>query len=94
MLKVQAFNMFYTSGPSVGSFGWHYDNDYDVILLGVVGVKRFRVAGYKKKHSKVSIDIDIKPGTALYIPAGFYHNGIGLDPESLIVSMGFTLTSR
>ena len=93
-ISKQAFNMFYTSGTQIGSFGWHFDAKYDVLLFGLVGRKRFRVAGYKKKHSPVQVDIIIEPGTALVIPAGFYHNGIGLDPESLILSVGFTISSR
>lgn len=90
----QPMHMFYTTGAQVGSFGWHFDHEYDVLLLGLVGRKRFRVAGYKEKHSPLQVDIVIGPGTALYIPAGYYHNGIGLDPDSLILSISFTISSR
>ena len=33
-------------------------------------MKRFRVAGYRQKHSPVVIDEIMRPGTAVYSPGG------------------------
>ena len=69
-----------------GSFGWHGDWDFDVLIYLISGMKRFRVAGYRQKHSPVVIDEIMRPGTAVYIPRGYFHNGMGLG-ESTLVSM-------
>ena len=75
-----------SSVVGTGSFGWHGDWDFDVIIILTKGLKRFRVAGYRKKRTPVVIDEIMRPGTAVYIPRGYFHNGMGLG-ESTLVSM-------
>ena len=58
---------------SSASLGWHID-DIDVLLVMLRGTKRFRVAG-KALGSAVSVDHVMRPGDAIFIPAGCFHSG-------------------
>lgn len=58
---------------SSASIGWHCD-DVDVLLILLDGSKRFRVAGPTVGSTPV-IDHQMRPGDAIYIPAGVFHSG-------------------
>lgn len=74
-------DVYMTAPPSSSaSLGWHID-DVDVLLVMLRGRKRFRVAG-TALGSRVTIDHELKPGDAIYIPALTFHTGGSNDPET------------
>ena len=88
---------FATQGGSVGP---HVDN-YDVFICQGSGKRHWRV-GNNGTHAEVVaheallhvepfealIDVELNPGDILYIPPGFPHEGIALEP-SMSFSIGF-----
>ena len=63
------------------SLGWHVD-DVDVLLVMLCGEKRFRVAG-SRLGSPTTIDLTMRTGDAIYIPALNFHTGGGDDLSDL-----------
>lgn len=78
-------HIFHTVLPQTGSYGWHFDRS-DNLLYGLEGSKRFRVAG-RQPRSKVLLDVDIGRGDALFVPRKLYHNGVGYEGGSTLVSI-------
>ena len=92
---------FATKGGSVGP---HVDN-YDVFICQGSGKRHWRV-GNNGTHTEVVaheallhvapfealIDVELNPGDILYIPPGFPHEGIALEP-SMSFSIGFRANS-
>ncbi len=92
---------FATEGGSVGP---HVDN-YDVFICQGSGKRHWRV-GNKGQHTEVIaheallhvapfealIDVEMEAGDVLYIPPGFPHEGIALEP-SMSFSIGFRANS-
>lgn len=79
---------FYVAQPNSGSWGWHCDY-LDVLVYCVEGSKRFQVAG-TELGSPTVVDVVMSPGDAVYIPATYYHRGVGGDDnQSVIWSIGF-----
>ena len=85
-------HIFHTTGSQSGSYGWHFD-DTDVLIYCLHGKKRFRVAG-RDMESPVTLDVELEPGKAVYIPSKWYHNGIGLSPNSTVLSLSFLPETR
>jgi len=92
---------FATTGGSVGP---HIDN-YDVFICQGSGKRHWRV-GDRGQHNEVIaheallhvepfeaiIDIELEAGDILYIPPGFPHEGVALEP-SMSFSVGFRANS-
>jgi len=92
---------FATEGGGVGP---HIDN-YDVFICQGIGKRHWRV-GDRGQHVEVIsheallhiepfesiIDIELESGDILYIPPGFPHEGIALEP-SMSFSIGFRANS-
>jgi len=92
---------FATQGGGVGP---HVDN-YDVFICQGSGKRHWRV-GDKGQHTEVIaheallhvepfeaiIDVELETGDILYIPPGFPHEGIALEP-SMSFSVGFRANS-
>ena len=92
---------FATKGGGVGP---HVDN-YDVFICQGSGKRHWRV-GDNTHHNEVIaheallhveafeaiIDVELEPGDILYIPPGFPHEGIALEP-SMSFSVGFRANS-
>ena len=92
---------FATAGGGVGP---HIDN-YDVFICQGSGKRHWRV-GDRGQHAEVIpheallhvapfeaiIDVELAPGDILYIPPGFPHEGIALEP-SMSFSVGFRANS-
>jgi len=92
---------FATEGGSVGP---HIDN-YDVFICQGSGKRHWRV-GTRGEHAEVIaheallhvapfetlIDVEMEAGDILYIPPGFPHEGIALEP-SMSFSIGFRANS-
>jgi len=92
---------FATTGGGVGP---HVDN-YDVFICQGSGKRHWRV-GNNSQHNEVIaheallhvepfeaiIDVELEPGDILYIPPGFPHEGIALEP-SMSFSVGFRANS-
>lgn len=92
---------FATEGGSVGP---HIDN-YDVFICQGSGKRHWRV-GDRGQHAEVIpheallhvepfeaiIDVELEAGDILYIPPGFPHEGIALEP-SMSFSVGFRANS-
>ena len=85
-------HIFHTKGESRGSYGWHFD-DTDVLIYMLEGTKRFRVAGTEMESPTV-VDINMTPGDAVFIPAKFYHHGMGTGVNSTVLSLAFSPTTR
>ena len=87
-----------------GGVGPHIDN-YDVFICQGSGKRHWRV-GDKGQHSEVIpheallhvepfeaiIDVELESGDILYIPPGFPHEGVALEP-SMSFSVGFRANS-
>ena len=92
---------FATEGGGVGP---HIDN-YDVFICQGLGKRRWRV-GDRGEHVEVIaheallhveafealIDVELETGDILYIPPGFPHEGVALEP-SMSFSVGFRANS-
>lgn len=92
---------FATEGGGVGP---HIDN-YDVFICQGVGKRHWRV-GDRGQHTEVIaheallhvepfdaiIDVELETGDILYIPPGFPHEGVALEP-SMSFSVGFRANS-
>ncbi len=92
---------FATKGGGVGP---HIDN-YDVFICQGIGKRHWRV-GDRGQHTEVIsheallhvepfdaiIDVEMETGDILYIPPGFPHEGIALEP-SMSFSIGFRANS-
>jgi 50S ribosomal protein L16 3-hydroxylase len=92
---------FATAGGSVGP---HVDN-YDVFICQGSGKRHWRVGNNSKQNEVIAheallhveaftaiIDVELEPGDILYIPPGFPHEGIALEP-SMSFSVGFRANS-
>jgi len=92
---------FATKGGGVGP---HVDN-YDVFICQGSGKRHWRVGNNTKQTEVIAheallhveafeaiIDVDLEPGDILYIPPGFPHEGIALEP-SMSFSVGFRANS-
>ena len=93
-------NLYLTPPVSQG-LDIHYDT-HDVFVLQVAGVKHWRVwhsafdspLAHQKRTGKfqdpgdAAIDVELKPGDALYIPRGFLHAAQTLDRESAHMTIG------
>lgn len=92
---------FATEGGGVGP---HVDN-YDVFICQGSGKRHWRVGGNTKQTEVIAheallhveafeaiIDVELEPGDILYIPPGFPHEGIALEP-SMSFSVGFRANS-
>jgi 50S ribosomal protein L16 3-hydroxylase len=92
---------FATAGGGVGP---HVDN-YDVFICQGSGKRHWRVGDNSKQTEviaheallhveafKAIIDVELEPGDILYIPPGFPHEGIALEP-SMSFSVGFRANS-
>lgn len=91
----------YLTPPVSQGLDIHYDT-HDVFVLQVSGVKHWRVwdsafeaplAHQKRTGSyddpgPAQIDVELKPGDALYIPRGFLHAAQTLDRESAHMTIG------
>ena len=67
---------------------WHFDL-VDNLIYCAAGSKRLRVAG-PGVGSPVAVDAMLRPGDALWVPAGHYHRGQGSGAgRSVIWSLGF-----
>jgi hypothetical protein len=91
----------YLTPPVSQGLDIHYDT-HDVFVLQVSGVKHWRVwdsafdapLAHQKKTGKIKdpgpsqIDVELKPGDALYIPRGFLHAAQTLDRESAHMTIG------
>ena len=89
-VQLHSADVFFTTStaPTSISSGWHTDS-YDVLLLMMQGSKRFRVAGRAAGGAQL-FDLQLRPGNAIFIPAGFFHMGgsssLSLDSTMLSVS--------
>ena len=92
---------FATKGGGVGP---HVDN-YDVFICQGSGKRHWRVGDNTKQTEVIAheallhvesfeaiIDVELEPGDILYIPPGFPHEGIALEP-SMSFSVGFRANS-
>ena len=92
---------FATAGGGVGP---HVDN-YDVFICQGSGKRHWRVGDNSKQNEVIAheallhvepfeeiIDVELEPGDILYIPPGFPHEGIALEP-SMSFSVGFRANS-
>jgi len=92
---------FATAGGGVGP---HVDN-YDVFICQGSGKRHWRVGNNSKQNEVIAheallhveafeaiIDVELAPGDILYIPPGFPHEGIALEP-SMSFSVGFRANS-
>lgn len=92
---------FATEGGGVGP---HVDN-YDVFICQGSGKRHWRVGDNSKQTEVIAheallhveafeaiIDVELEPGDILYIPPGFPHEGIALEP-SMSFSVGFRANS-
>ena len=92
---------FATEGGGVGP---HVDN-YDVFICQGSGKRHWRVGDNTKQTEVIAheallhveafeaiIDVELEPGDILYIPPGFPHEGIALEP-SMSFSVGFRANS-
>ena len=92
---------FATAGGGVGP---HVDN-YDVFICQGSGKRHWRVGDNTKQNEVIAheallhveafeaiIDVELEPGDILYIPPGFPHEGIALEP-SMSFSVGFRANS-
>ncbi|MDX2367217.1 MAG: cupin domain-containing protein [Colwellia sp.] len=92
---------FATAGGGVGP---HVDN-YDVFICQGSGKRHWRVGDNSKQTEVIAheallhveafeaiIDVELEPGDILYIPPGFPHEGIALEP-SMSFSVGFRANS-
>jgi len=92
---------FATAGGGVGP---HVDN-YDVFICQGSGKRHWRVGDNSKQNEVIAheallhvepfeaiIDVELAPGDILYIPPGFPHEGIALEP-SMSFSVGFRANS-
>ncbi|HCH69726.1 MAG TPA: cupin domain-containing protein [Colwellia sp.] len=92
---------FATKGGSVGP---HVDN-YDVFICQGSGKRHWRVGANSKQAEVIAheallhveafeaiIDVVLEPGDIIYIPPGFPHEGIALEP-SMSFSVGFRANS-
>ncbi|MFT6249125.1 MAG: 50S ribosomal protein L16 3-hydroxylase [Cognaticolwellia sp.] len=92
---------FATAGGGVGP---HVDN-YDVFICQGSGKRHWRVGDNSKQTEVVAheallhveafeaiIDVELEPGDIIYIPPGFPHEGIALEP-SMSFSVGFRANS-
>ena len=92
---------FATEGGSVGP---HVDN-YDVFICQGSGKRHWRVGDNSKQTEVIAheallhvetfeaiIDVILEPGDIIYIPPGFPHEGIALEP-SMSFSVGFRANS-
>ena len=92
---------FATAGGGVGP---HVDN-YDVFICQGSGKRHWRVGDNSKQNEVIAheallhvepfeaiIDVVLEPGDILYIPPGFPHEGIALEP-SMSFSVGFRANS-
>lgn len=92
---------FATAGGGVGP---HVDN-YDVFICQGSGKRHWRVGNNSKQNEVIAheallhveafeaiIDVELEPGDILYIPPGFPHEGIALEP-SMSFSVGFRANS-
>jgi 50S ribosomal protein L16 3-hydroxylase len=92
---------FATKGGGVGP---HVDN-YDVFICQGSGKRHWRVGDNTKQTEVIAheallhveafeaiIDVELAPGDILYIPPGFPHEGIALEP-SMSFSVGFRANS-
>lgn len=88
-----------------GGVGPHFDH-YDVFLIQGMGSRRWRVGGRCDGDTRLQPHPDLKllpgfepvedwvlePGDMLYIPPGFAHDGVAIEP-SLTYSVGFRAPS-
>jgi len=92
---------FATKGGGVGP---HVDN-YDVFICQGSGKRHWRVGNNTKQTEVIAheallhveafeaiVDVELEPGDILYIPPGFPHEGIALEP-SMSFSVGFRANS-
>tara|TARA_R110001583_G_scaffold3967_10_gene23942 strand:- start:6964 stop:8118 length:1155 start_codon:yes stop_codon:yes gene_type:complete len=92
---------FATAGGGVGP---HVDN-YDVFICQGSGKRHWRVGDNTKQNEVIAheallhveafeaiIDVELEPGDIIYIPPGFPHEGIALEP-SMSFSVGFRANS-
>ena len=92
---------FATEGGGVGP---HVDN-YDVFICQGSGKRHWRVGANSKQTEVIAheallhveafeaiIDVELEPGDIIYIPPGFPHEGIALEP-SMSYSVGFRANS-
>lgn len=92
---------FATTGGGVGP---HVDN-YDVFICQGSGKRHWRVGDNSKQNEVIAheallhveafeaiIDVELESGDILYIPPGFPHEGIALEP-SMSFSVGFRANS-
>ncbi len=92
---------FATKGGGVGP---HVDN-YDVFICQGSGKRHWRVGDNTQQTEVIAheallhvepfeaiIDVELEPGDILYIPPGFPHEGIALEP-SMSFSVGFRANS-
>ena len=93
---------FATPGGGVGP---HVDN-YDVFIIQGSGKRHWQVGSNEQLTEVVAhqallhveafdaiIDVELLPGDMLYIPPGFPHQGVALEP-SMSFSVGFRTTSK
>jgi ribosomal protein L16 Arg81 hydroxylase len=78
---------FYVAAPFGESYGWHSD-EVDNLILCVAGTKKFKISS-TVVGSPPTVDVQLNPGDAVWIPAGFLHLGLGTNKQSLIWSIGF-----
>ena len=91
----------YLTPPVSQGLDIHYDT-HDVFVLQVSGVKHWKVwdsafeaplshqkrTGNYEDPGPAQIDVELKPGDALYIPRGFLHAAQTLDRESAHMTIG------
>ena len=91
----------YLTPPVSQGLDIHYDT-HDVFVLQVSGVKHWKVwdraidaplahqkrTGSYEDPGPAQIDVELKPGDALYIPRGFLHAAQTLDRESAHMTVG------
>jgi len=93
---------FATPGGGVGP---HVDN-YDVFIIQGSGKRHWQVGSNEELTEVVAhqallhveafepiIDVELHPGDILYIPPGFPHQGVALEP-SMSFSVGFRTTAK
>ena len=97
----------YLTPPVSQGLDIHYDT-HDVFVLQVAGVKHWKVwhsafdspLAHQKRTGKfedpgaAQIDVEMKPGDALYIPRGFLHAAQTLDRESAHMTVGVLNVTR
>ncbi|MCP2310646.1 cupin domain-containing protein [Kitasatospora paracochleata] len=93
-------NVYLTPPGQARGFNPHYDT-HDVIILQAHGTKRWRLYGapyalplesQKYEHSRdvpeVEQEIDLRPGSLLYLPRGTIHAPTSTDTASLHLTIG------